>query len=138
MTFDPRVAAHAVGQMATDHEPQATAAEATGDRSVGLNKGLENAPLLFRAQPDAGILDFQPEHDTAGVFGFQFQAHPDVAALGKLDGIADVVDEDLRNAQGIADGLLGNRGVDGPVNAQPFGGGPVADHGQGVVDDGSR
>ena len=50
-------AAEQHGQFAADGETEAGAAVFAGGAGVGLLEGLEDEPLLFRRDADAGILD---------------------------------------------------------------------------------
>ncbi len=59
-------AAEQHGQLAADGQAEAGAAVFAGGAGVGLLEGLEDEPLLFRRDADAGVLDGEGD-DLLGV-----------------------------------------------------------------------
>ena len=54
---EPDFAAEQDGELAADGQPEARAAVLARGAGVGLLEGLEDEPLLFRRDADAGVLD---------------------------------------------------------------------------------
>jgi hypothetical protein len=80
---------------------QPTAAKTAGDGRVGLGKAVEDACLSGFRDADAGIDDFEAQTLRLALPD-RPDIHIDPAVLGKLDGIADQVDEDLAQMARIA------------------------------------
>ncbi len=93
---------HALHQTLADGQSQAGTAEIPRGGGVGLHKGVEDLIDLFRAHADAGITDMQmqpffPVGDT--------QMH--LPLMGKLDGVAEQIEQNLLQPVGIAMQLQG-------------------------------
>ena len=114
--FHADLAAHEFGQALGNGQTQACAAKAAGGGGVGLGKALEQPGDLLLGEPDAGVAHFEAQGRLAGILGEK--PHPDahLAGLGELDGVVGVVDQDLPQAQRIADEVL--RHVRGHVKKQ--------------------
>ncbi|OFA07223.1 hypothetical protein DUGA2_05550 [Duganella sp. HH101] len=99
-------AAHLAHQLLRDRQPQSGAAVQARGAGVGLGEGLEQAGLLLVADPQAAVLDdeAQPDVAVAGHRGLVVALDPqfDVAARGELECVADQVDQDLAQAQRVA------------------------------------
>jgi hypothetical protein len=109
---------HQFGQAARDRQPQAGAAVLAGGRPIALLEALEQPFLLFCGEPDAGVGHRETQHlRGAGVAvdgdGFDdIDRDANLAPFGELDRVVAVVDQDLPQAQGIADEHFGNVGGD--------------------------
>jgi hypothetical protein len=128
-------AAHQFYQLARNAQAQAGAAVLARNGAVGLAEGLEQPCQLFFAHADAGIAHAECEHHVfARGFG-SLDGHHDFAALGELDGIVGEVDQDLAQAQRVADQLVGHPALDAEHQFDPAGigldgrqGGQVVQH----------
>jgi len=98
--FHPQPSPHEPGQPGADGQPQAGAAEAPGNRAVGLGKGVENQGLLVRRNADAGVR--HGEMETIRLLPVRGHGNPDMAPVGKFDGIAHQIEEHLAQAPRIA------------------------------------
>ena len=78
-------------------------------RAVGLGKLGEQAPELFRRHADAGIFDVAATVTSRIVILNSNDAQTHMAVLGEFDGIAQQVDQDLAEAQLIADQIAQRR-----------------------------
>ena len=95
-------AAHFLDQALGDDQAEAGAAVLAGYRGVGLGKGLEELRLLFRRHADTGVRDAELQHRLVRAVLQAIDMHGDATLFGELDGIADQVDQHLRQAQRIA------------------------------------
>ena len=122
--LDLDVALHGLGQTAHDGEAETGAAEAARGRAVGLHEGLEQALALFGGEADAAVGDADAQPDiVAAVIGQALQREPDRARFGELDGVAQQVEQDLLQAQRIADHPVGHVGGDIGRELEALGGG---------------
>ena len=105
------VAAHQAGEIAADGEPEARATELARGRAVGLGEWIEYRFHLVRRDTDAVVhhVDGEARLVTGRA---HVQNYFDAAFIGKLDGVGDQVGDDLAQARGIAEHLLGDRSVD--------------------------
>jgi hypothetical protein len=73
------------------------------DRAVGLHERLEQPAELLGVQPDSGV--GHGERDPRGAFTERraVDVNSYSATFGKLDGIAEKVEQDLPHSVGIAD-----------------------------------
>src|SRR6185369_13786152 len=98
------LAAHQFDQLAADGEAETGAAEAPGDAAVGLGEGGEQVFQVFGRDADAGVADREVQPDALFRQGFGLaDADLDFAVGRELDGIADQVDQNLAEAQGVAE-----------------------------------
>jgi hypothetical protein len=116
--------AHEGDEAFGDGEAEAGTAELAPGGAVGLGEGLEEAGLGFGGDADAGIADGEADGEDGlwllggGWVGFgggsgewgDFEG--DFALVGKLDGVAEEVDEDLAEAAGVAEEGRGDAVVD--------------------------
>ena len=100
--------AHHLGQALADRQAETRSAVLARGRDVSLLKDLEQPTLFIFAHANPGIADF--EADAQGVVcsdriavGFDHPAaHEYPPALGELDRVADVVEQDLADAVAVA------------------------------------
>ena len=111
--------------MLADAQTQSRAAIRAADAVVGLAKRLEDAAQLLLAHADALVVDAGDEAGAGAVRRgrFQVQAHGHAAGGGKLDGIAEQVAEDLRDARAVRAHALRHAVADlaGKVQLLPVG-----------------
>ena len=96
------LAAHQFGQFSIDLQAEPGAAVLAGRAAVGLGKGAEQLALNRGRNADAGIADFQAEHDLIAGLLRDVGAQGDRAALGKFDGVGGVVEQGLLQPCGVA------------------------------------
>ena len=103
--FHPHVPAHQRGQLPADGQPQSGSAILAGIGAVGLFKRVENLTHLVRRNPDAGIGDteMQSKGTICSILRSRYDLDGHTAPGGELDGIAHQVEQNLMNAQIIAD-----------------------------------
>lgn len=113
-----RAAAHAqastlqVDEAPTDRQPQAGAAEAAGDRTVGLGEFGEDAALRLLGDADAAVLDLQAQAAAPRARRQAPRAHRDEAARGELHRVAGQVEHDLVQCATVAEHPSGERRID--------------------------
>jgi hypothetical protein len=109
---DGDAAAEQLAQAAADGEAEAGAAEAAGGGVVDLGEGVEHGLELVGGDADAGVGDADGDLVAPGgrlVAG----GEGDRAAEGELVGVAEDVEEDLLQAQGVGvDHRAGQLGVE--------------------------
>src|SRR5215831_2930042 len=93
------VAAHHARELAGDGKAEAGAAEALSGRGIGPAELLEQLSLLLRSHADAGVSD--RELDPVATVGDPAHPQPDLAFLGELAGIAQQIEQNLLEPQGI-------------------------------------
>ena len=118
--FDPDLAVHQGHETASDGEAESGSAEAAGGGAVGLSEGFEDDGLLVGGDADAGVLNLEMEEDVVGGFFLTGHLKAHAAHFGKFNGVAEEVDEDLTQTQGIADERVGNVGIQLPGNFEMF------------------
>lgn len=105
--FDGNLAAHQVEETLGDGQAQAGAAIAAGGGAISLAEGIEDVLLLLGRDADAFVADAEFEV----VFAGDQNAQTNAAGFGEFDGIAQQVEEDLLEAQRIAEHfVLGSGG----------------------------
>jgi hypothetical protein len=98
-TVEADRAAHRLDQALRYREPEAGAAELPAGAAFGLLEFLEDAGLQFRRDADAGVVDAKRQ----GAIRRPLDRDRDAAGFGKLDRIADEIEQNLAQAGGIAD-----------------------------------
>src|SRR5204863_5583380 len=93
--LDPNMTAHHLDQPLRNCKPQTGAAVLARRRTIGLGERLEDARLFLFRHADAGIADGEMQVDLFLALRDRFDAHHDLTVLGKLDGVADEVGDDL-------------------------------------------
>src|SRR6516165_8645314 len=78
-------------------QPQASATFLLGDGIVGLLKLLKQPRLIVSGDPGAGIADRYTERAIVG-----FGLDGDFAGIGELNGVADEIDQHLRQTAAVA------------------------------------
>lgn len=97
------IAVHEANELAADGKAEACAAEAAGDRGVGLGEGLEEVGDLVFGEADAGVADGAAE-GTAGVLSIlKFNLDLNGAGGREFEGVAEEVEEDLLDATVVAE-----------------------------------
>src|SRR5262249_28514172 len=96
------VAAHHARELAREGKAKPRAAEALGSRGIGLAELLEELGLLLGGHANAGVSD--RELDPVATVGDPARPQPDLAFLGELAGIAEEIEQDLPQTQGIEGG----------------------------------
>ena len=103
--FDADVAAEDGDEAMGDGESEAGAAVFAGGGGVDLAEGLEEPVLAFERDADAGVAhrEAKPLGLVGRGGGETGRADENLAVLGEFDGVGDEIDEDLANAEGVAD-----------------------------------
>ena len=103
LALDPELAAHQRDELRRDRQPEPRPAVLPRGRAVGLRERLEDELLLVLRDADAGVL--HGHHDTRLllVLALDRDADHHAAPFGELDGVREEVDEDLPEAEWIAD-----------------------------------
>ena len=104
-------AAHEFDEALADREAEASAAEATRRRVVGLRERIEDRLQCPRRNADAGVLHLEAQRDPRLGRAQWPDADTDVAVGRELDGIAQQVEQDLAEPVGVAYHALGQRGL---------------------------
>ena len=99
--FDTDIAAHQLGEVAIDRQAEAGTAVTPGDRTVGLGEGLEKLRLLLGSHADALVTHFEAEQHMAAFVTVDAGAQDNFTVLGKLDGIADEIEQGLTDAHRV-------------------------------------
>ncbi|EXI84557.1 MAG: hypothetical protein AW11_03795 [Candidatus Accumulibacter regalis] len=92
---DAGLTAHQRCQAFADGQPETGATVFAGGRLVRLREGLEEAFLLLGADADSLIFDLQAHAGRRAAQLDQARTHGNLAVIGKLDRVADEVEEDL-------------------------------------------
>ena len=95
-------AGHQFDQALADHQAEAGTAIAPGRRGVGLAEGGEQGSLLLWRNADPFVADRKVQHGLCCGAAFQLAAQTQVAGRRKFDGVAKQVDQDLLDAQRVA------------------------------------
>ena len=105
---------HALRQFADDDQAEAGAAKLAGRRIVGLGEGGEELLAGGARDADAGVADRVTDPAARLISavlvcggGLASEREEDRAALGKFDGVAQQVAEDLLDPVGVAEHRLG-------------------------------
>jgi len=99
---DADIAAHQMYQPLADGESQASSAVLAGHRAIRLFEGVEQPLLLRGRHADAAVLNLETHHHALLMVGDA--THPQVngAGGGKLDRVADQIEQDLAETQRVA------------------------------------
>ena len=126
--------AHRRDQTLGDREAEPGAAEAAGDRLVGLGEGREDSgePVLRDADPGIGHGDAQ---DGPGRSFLHFHPHQDVAGGRELERVRDEVAEHLTEPDGIAEDGARHAGIDQSREVEPRRAGALGEQGHDGVGD---
>ena len=121
LALEPDATAHQLDQLCRDRQPQAGAAVAPRRRAVGLRKCLEDRNVFVRRDAEARVGHAKVQHEAVRRVRDRLDAHHDFAALGELHRIADQVDDDLAETQGVADQRAGQLGWNLAAQLEPLG-----------------
>ncbi|MND72081.1 hypothetical protein D3C80_636240 [compost metagenome] len=106
-----QAAAHHLAEIAADDQTQPCAPPGRLSGVVDLGEGLEQPVLILFADPDATVVNLHPHLHTIWLHcRVQVDNDPDLALLGKLDGIADQVGQHLLEAQRVQQHIEGRVG----------------------------
>ena len=100
------IPAHFVDQFLRNHQAQPGAAVASRNTGIRLAEGLEQARLIAFRNADTGIADLHFNLHFGVTEGAFLHQDIDIAALGKFDGIADQIGDDLLQTQWIANHIV--------------------------------
>src|SRR6185312_9895014 len=108
---------HQFDEPLADRETEASAAEATSRRALGLGEGLEQLLLVLLRDADAAVDDLEAHPGGARDLTEPDGAHDDVMAVRELHSVADQVEQNLAQPDGVAFQGLRNvridKGMDG-------------------------
>ncbi|MCY1520765.1 hypothetical protein D9M68_555520 [compost metagenome] len=126
---------HHLDQVLADHQSEAGASVDAGGGCVALGEGLEQVGQALGRDADAGVGDAETQLGRR-LRLVQPAAQFDLAVLGELEGVGQQVEQDLAQADHVADHGLGHfgRDLDGQMQAfllrlEPHDAGGVADGG---------
>ncbi len=100
------IAAHEPREVLADGQAEAGAAEAPGGGGIRLREALEQPARLLPVEPDARVAHAEVQQRGVGLPPFGAHAEDDLTARCELHGIARVVEQDLLQAQGVAQQVL--------------------------------
>src|SRR3954465_14496174 len=88
-------ASHAFHQPPADGQSKAGSTESPGGGAVRLGKCLKQVSAFGFPDPDAGVLDLEPDRQNLILRCQSRSPDDDAAPLGELDRITDKVEQDL-------------------------------------------
>ncbi len=99
---DADIAPHQSGDAPRDHQAKAGATIAAGHRVICLNERMKQSCLLLSTDAYALVADFDAQQQ-ARVVAIQGEcAHADFTLIGKLDGIANEIEQNLTQTHGVS------------------------------------
>ena len=107
--FHRDLTAHPLDDAPRDRKAETRTAELAAGAAFGLLELEEDAGLLLRRDPDAGVAHL--EHDLAGRCA-RFDDDADAAHFRELDGVAGEIEQHLAQPRGVAHDALGQPLVD--------------------------
>ena len=115
LAFHPDMAALLFDQLFGDGQAEAGAAVGFFTVGIGLLETLEDVRQLIGRNADAGVAHREFEGGLSLVFLHQMHPYADRTFRGELDGVADQVHQDLVEAGGVANEMIGQSfvGVNG-------------------------
>src|SRR5262249_49562399 len=127
LALDADVAAHDGHQLFYDRQAESGAATRARHRRIDLVEGFENPRLLFGIDADPGVGEGATQDRL--VFDAIGERHldQDLAALGKLNRIADEVDQYLPQTGGVAGQTPGHLFGDEIDEFEPLAGATLAE-----------
>ena len=99
--FDADTAVHHFHQLFGNREAQSRAAVFAGRGGVGLGERLEQGPLRFGRDSDAGVADYETEGHFVLRLLHVFDLEQDFAPFSEFDGVAEQIEEHLSQAARI-------------------------------------
>ena len=103
LAFEPDFPAQQFHQARGDGEAEARTAVLARGGTIRLGESLKNQRLFFFRDADSGICNAKVKQDGGKSFVLDVYVHGDAAAVGEFDGVANEVQQDLTQAQRIAD-----------------------------------
>src|SRR5690606_4221077 len=97
-----QLAAHHLHQTGRDREAESAAAVASGDGTVGLGEGFEDALQLCRRDPGTRVGDAETDLHRLRA-DLRGDAHDDLASIGELHRVAHEVDQNLAETTRVPD-----------------------------------
>src|SRR4030095_16829451 len=107
-TLDPDLSAHHADQAVGNGEAEAGAAVLAAHGAVGLRERFKNGALLFPGDTDSGISNGEMQAKMFVGNGIDGYVDHDFAALGELQGCAEKVQNDLAQADRVAEKIFRN------------------------------
>ncbi len=95
LALEPEPAAHQFGEALDNRQSQARPPIVSCGRCIGLSKGRKNPLLVLLRDSDAGVRHRKPQAHFAVRMSLGCDVHGYLALLGKLDRIADELEQDL-------------------------------------------
>src|SRR5216684_7956749 len=96
--LEPDAPTHAIDQLRDDRQAQPSATKPPAGRNISLRKSFEDELLFFRRNSDPCIGDAEVQNNAILVLRLFAHLYDNAAALGKLEGIADEIEENLSQA----------------------------------------
>src|SRR5207302_11457129 len=112
-----------------ERQPEPRAFVLAGGADADLTELLEDRPLVFRCDADAGVAD----GDFDGTVGRRRSEPDPPAGGGELDRVGEEVEDDLLDLSLVANGGA-EAAVDGEVEGDAVAGGGFADQGPGGLE----
>ena len=129
------IAAHQACKVHRDGQPQPGAAEAPCQAAVDLLELLEQPALVLGCDADAGVADLHAQRLPAlGGTVHGRDAHDHLPALGELDGVAEVVEQNLAEPLRVAAQVTVHLRRDVDDQLEPLGLGALAQEADGAGD----
>ncbi len=101
--LDPDLSLHVLDELLGNGQAQSGAAVESCGRAVGLGESVEDMVELFCRDANARVRHGEAQGAGLVRLGIVGDADGDFSAVGKLDGVADEVHDDLPQALGVAD-----------------------------------
>ena len=133
-TLQPDLATHQGGQGLADTQAQAGTTITAGGGALCLFKGIEDPAKRLWAHTDAAVAHTEAQLLLPLPLRQQLHRDLDKAPLGKFDGIADKVEEDLAQTQRITTNPSRHTGIRPEIDAQSLAMYFAHRHGQHAVD----
>src|SRR5208283_1545081 len=105
--FHPNLAAHHLDQLRGDGQAQTGSAVLARGRTVGLRERLKNHTLLVLGNTDARVADGKVQAELVPFLSIQCDLDNHLTPFGKFDRVADEIDNDLTQADRVADQFVG-------------------------------
>ena len=103
MLFRSDPAVHALRQVFRNGQPQSGPSVVPGGRTMGLGEALEDFCQLLRRNSDSGVRNRKADHSRRGGARLLSDADNHGALVGKFQGVADQIDQNLVQPVRIAD-----------------------------------
>src|SRR5580698_9152018 len=100
--FHADAAAHALNQLPADGQSKPGSSVFARCRAIGLHKRLEQLRLGLPGDADTGVLNFKAHQHIGRRLLLARHADRHLAGVGKFDGVADEVGQDLAQTTRVA------------------------------------